>query len=152
MPSTRTIRNLTEAWPENPANFELQAFAAALADDRPVLSPPAFDRIEVQIAQELDRRQATARHHLIRKAEKLAQAEGMTLEEVLRGASPAPASARSRGRPRTAAPQRVLPLRYWNPDNPEQGWSGHARRPKWVLAWLENNGRLEDLERNPSSA
>lgn len=55
MPSSRTLANLTEAWPEEPANFELQSFAAMLVDARPALSGPALDRIEAQLSQELDR-------------------------------------------------------------------------------------------------
>ena len=56
MPSTQTISTLTEAWPEDPGNFELQAFAATLVDERPAIGAPALDRIGSQLSRELDRR------------------------------------------------------------------------------------------------
>ncbi|QOV88335.1 hypothetical protein [Humisphaera borealis] len=55
MPSTKTISALTEAWPQDPANFELQSFAATLIDERPALGAPALDRIGAQLSEELDR-------------------------------------------------------------------------------------------------
>jgi len=60
MASARTISSLTEAWPDDAANFELQAFAAKLADGRPELSPPALDRIEAELSCELDRHTESA--------------------------------------------------------------------------------------------
>lgn len=107
-----------------------------------------LQKLERMIQVELDRRQATVRQRLLKKIEKLAQSEGLTLEDVL----PGPRTTSRASRPtKGASNKRVLPLRYWNPDNPEQGWSGHARRPRWVLDWLAKGGRLEGLERRPPS-
>ena len=36
-------------------------------------------------------------------------------------------------------------IKYRNPAKPEQGWSGHGRRPKWVLDWLAQGKPIEDL-------
>lgn len=55
MPSQKALSNLIEAWPDDPANFELQAFAASLADERPVLGAPALDRIEARLNDEIRR-------------------------------------------------------------------------------------------------
>ena len=35
---------------------------------------------------------------------------------------------------------------YRNPSNPKQTWSGHGRKPTWVLAHLDGGGRMEELE------
>ena len=56
MATARTIARLTENWPEEAGNFELQAFAAAVRDGRAELSAPALDRIELALERELDRR------------------------------------------------------------------------------------------------
>jgi hypothetical protein len=56
MASPRTISTLTEGWPEAPENYDLQAFAATVRDERPELSAPALDRIADQLSAELDRR------------------------------------------------------------------------------------------------
>jgi DNA-binding protein H-NS len=40
----------------------------------------------------------------------------------------------------------VNPPKYRNPDNPEQTWSGHGKRPKWVVDYLiEPANLLQDL-------
>ncbi len=36
-------------------------------------------------------------------------------------------------------------IKYRNPAKPEQGWSGHGRRPQWVLDWLAQGKPIEDL-------
>jgi hypothetical protein len=56
MATARTIARLTEDWPEEAGNFELQAFAAAVHDGRAELSAPALDRIEAALERELDQR------------------------------------------------------------------------------------------------
>lgn len=48
-------RSLTEDWPDDEANFELEAFAHRLRGGRPELSPPALDRIAAKIQDEIDR-------------------------------------------------------------------------------------------------
>jgi hypothetical protein len=58
MATARTIDRLTEDWPEEAGNFELQAFAASVHDGRAELSAPALDRIESTLRRELDRRTA----------------------------------------------------------------------------------------------
>ena len=47
------------------------------------------------------------------------------------------------GRKRTGAAFRDI--RYVNPDNPEQTWSGRGRRPQWINEALESGRTLEDL-------
>jgi hypothetical protein len=56
MATARTIDRLTEDWPDEAGNFELQAFAASLHDERAELSAPALGRIESLLSRELDRR------------------------------------------------------------------------------------------------
>jgi len=36
-------------------------------------------------------------------------------------------------------------LKYHNPDNPEQKWSGRGRKPNWVIALLEQGRSLDEL-------
>lgn len=40
---------------------------------------------------------------------------------------------------------RKLPVKYRNPQNPDQCWCGRGTRPKWVNAYLANGGKLEDI-------
>lgn len=41
----------------------------------------------------------------------------------------------------------VNPPKYYNPENPDQTWSGRGKRPAWVVDYLATNldGKLDDL-------
>lgn len=47
---------------------------------------------------------------------------------------------------------RTSTVRYRHPENPSIGWTGHGRKPQWVLEWIENGGALEDLETHDTEA
>lgn len=36
-------------------------------------------------------------------------------------------------------------VKYRNPDNPLQGWTGRGRKPNWLVARLEAGAKLEDF-------
>jgi len=36
--------------------------------------------------------------------------------------------------------------KYYNPENPEQTWSGRGRKPNWVHTALENGRDISELE------
>lgn len=46
---------------------------------------------------------------------------------------------------------RTSTVRYRHPKNPDISWSGHGRKPQWVLEWINNGGAITDLE-NPDYA
>ena len=62
----------------------------------------------------------------------IARNAGLTEKQVL--AIKAPAT------PRAAA------VRYTNPDDPAQQWSGRGRQPAWVKAWVAAGKSLEDAK------
>lgn len=37
------------------------------------------------------------------------------------------------------------PIKYQNPNNPKEGWSGQGRTPYWLVAELEKGKKLEDF-------
>ncbi|WP_208279302.1 ParB/RepB/Spo0J family partition protein [Massilia oculi] len=43
-------------------------------------------------------------------------------------------------------------VRYRNPNDATQTWTGRGRQPKWVSDWIESGKRLEQLETNPPVA
>lgn len=36
-------------------------------------------------------------------------------------------------------------IRFRNPDNPSQGWTGRGKRPNWLLEKIEAGANLEDF-------
>lgn len=108
-------------------------------------------QLHVRISKEIDKRASNTKADLLKRMRKLAEQEGVTLEELLGvPAVDAPAKARGRRRRGEAAPtppqKAPLPFKYRNPDDPAQGWSGRGRKPGWVVAWLANGGALSALE------
>jgi len=83
--------------------------------------------IEMEV---LGRREAD-RERVLNQMRELAGSLGMTLEEVVR---------REKGRGVVS-----VPVKYRNPGNPIQTWSGRGKRPAWVNEALASGMTLEDL-------
>lgn len=43
-----------------------------------------------------------------------------------------------------SAPRKVAP-KYANPDNPTETWAGRGMQPKWLVAYLDKGGSLDDI-------
>lgn len=53
---------------------------------------------------------------------------------------------RMKGLTRKPRKARKLPIRFRNPDNPEETWAGRGLRPRWLVAALKSRKRkLEDF-------
>ena len=75
------------------------------------------------------RRIAAARAELKARAKEL----GVTLKEVLDASG--------------AGPKRVpAPVKYRNPNNPEETWTGRGRKPRWLTVALTSvDAKLDDF-------
>ena len=62
----------------------------------------------------------------------VAQAKGFSLDELLSNAS-----AKSKRGP--------VPAKYADPANPDNTWSGRGRKPKWLVAQLDQGKTVEDF-------
>jgi DNA-binding protein H-NS len=92
--------------------------------------------LRAQVEAEI-RRRGSATQRAVKKLHKLAEEQGLTLGElfaIANGSSELPASVRSSG-----------VIKYRNPLDPNQGWTGHGRKPGWVVNYLANGGSLESL-------
>jgi len=97
---------------------------------------PELRTLRVQIEAEI-RRRGSATQRLIKRVQKLAADQGLSLNELLTvagGADEAPTVSRS-----------GTAIKYRNPVNPAQGWTGHGRKPGWVIDYLANGGSLDKL-------
>lgn len=92
-------------------------------------------RVEGMIADYQDRK----RREAITAAEQVAKEHGFKLAELV--------SDRQAGRgAKPGASKSSAPVKYMNPNDPQQTWSGLGRRPSWVRAALDAGRTLEDLE------
>lgn len=69
------------------------------------------------------------------RIEQLASGLNMSLEEVL-GHKP---------RGQATGNIKVSEIRFRNPANPTQTWTGRGKRPRWLQQALEQGARLEDF-------
>ena len=69
-----------------------------------------------------------------KRFQKLAAGQGLSLEDLLHSTEKAQKVLRT-----------GLPIKYRNPVNPSQGWSGYGRTPGWVMGCLAKGDTLEKL-------
>lgn len=113
------------------------------------LSVQELKRLHSRIETELKKRNDSAKRDLVKKFKKLADEQGVPLEDVMKAAGMTAAPTRRRRTAGAAAKKKKaggkLPIKYRNPADPSQGWSGHGRRPQWVLDWLAQGKSLDQL-------
>lgn len=113
---------------------------------------PELRRLQAKVESEIRRRSDVTRRNLIKRMQKMAADEGLTLDDLLETNAPAsteekPLPQRGR-RPGAKAGKTVKPapiIKYRNPINPELGWSGRGRKPQWALDWLAQGKSLDEL-------
>ncbi len=120
-------------------------------------SLPQLKKLSAQITKEIETRQLNTKAHLLKRMRKLAKDAGLSLKDVLGASQPAPtekAAIKRRSKPtvsKASAAKAKGPLKYRNPNDLTQGWSGRGRRPGWAEAWLANGGTLDALENAAAS-
>ncbi len=117
--------------------------------DLGTLSLTELRRLQGKVETEIRRRSDTARRTLLKRMQKMAAEEGLSLEDVMEGSAPAAQTkeaAPKRARRATAKKPKTPPvIKYRNPSNPEQGWSGRGRKPQWAVEWIAQGKSLDEL-------
>ncbi|MDR0564077.1 MAG: H-NS histone family protein [Azoarcus sp.] len=97
---------------------------------------PELRTLRAQVEAEI-RRRGSATQRLLRRVQKLAAEQGLSLNELLEIDG---------GDSRSATVSRSgASIKYRNPVNPSQGWTGHGRKPRWVIDYLANGGTIDKL-------
>ena len=118
-------------------------------------------RLQGKIEAEIRRRSDTARKDLLKRMQKLAAEHGMSLTDVLGqdGDKPAAIKAPKAAKtPKAAKPAKKASgktasvIKFRHPENPAIGWTGHGRKPQWVIDWLAQGKPLDELRANTESA
>ena len=106
-------------------------------------------RIEAEIHHRTDTPQRATRKKTPKQAQKLPVPHEVMPDDAL--AAPTTqvtiktTNAESNAPPTVKKDKPPSVIKYRNPAKPEQGWSGHGRRPQWVLDWLAQGKPIEDL-------
>ena len=113
------------------------------------LSLNELRRLQTKVEAEIRRRSDTAKKDLLKRMQKLAAEHGMSLNEVLgQEASEKPAAAPKKAaaaKPVKKAAKPVSVVAVPHNENPAIGWTGHGRKPQWVIDWLAQGKALDEL-------
>ena len=106
-------------------------------------------RIEAEIHHRTDTPQRATRKKTPKQAQKLPVPHEVMPDDALAAPTTQVTSkttdAESNAPPAVKKDKPPSVIKYRNPAKPEQGWSGHGRRPQWVLDWLAQGKPIEDL-------
>lgn len=112
------------------------------------LSLTELRRLQSRVETEIRRRSDSARRDLLKKVQKMAAEEGLSLSDLL-GNAPASDEKQTSGKRKTKATGKKngqSVVKYRHPENPAIGWSGRGRKPQWVIDWLAQDKPLTELE------
>lgn len=113
------------------------------------LSLTELRRLQSRVETEIRRRSDSARRDLLKKVQKMAAEEGLSLSDLLGSAPSAGEEKQSSTKRKTKASAKkngASPAKYRHPENPAIGWSGRGRKPQWVIDWLAQDKPLAELQ------
>lgn len=111
------------------------------------LSLTELRRLQSKVDTEIRRRSDVARRDLLKRMQKMAAEEGLSLTDVLGAQATNGTEKRAapkRGRKAAAKPA-ASAAKYRHPTNAEIGWSGRGRKPQWVLDWVAEGKSIDEL-------
>ncbi len=92
--------------------------------------------LQSRIPAEIEARKEQDRQQLLKQISELASKHGYSIADIL-GKQP------SNSAPKT---RRVATIKFRNPAEFSQTWTGRGRKPTWVKEWLEKGNSIESLK------
>ncbi len=120
-------------------------------------------QLQEQLPVEIARRRSLERERVMEELSALARARGFVLEDLMGGKAMTAEMAQMGVAPRqpSSSPSRSsLPLlpegrqrrspavKYRHPQRCDLTWTGRGKRPRWIMAWLAEGRRIEELVSN----
>ena len=93
------------------------------------------------LPDEIEKRRMQERVHMLEELAALARARGFVLEDLVRMLEKPVEDSRTP----PIIQRRPAPVKFRHPFNGELTWSGRGRQKKWVVAWLAEGRKMEDL-------
>jgi len=101
------------------------------------MSLPELRALRIQVETEV-RRRGSSTQRLLKRIQKLSAEQGFSLQDLVNFKGEVDNKNKTASRTGSA-------IKYRNPINPSQGWTGHGRKPGWVIDYLANGGMLDKL-------
>ncbi|MFA5952721.1 MAG: H-NS histone family protein [Hyphomicrobium sp.] len=93
------------------------------------LSLKQLEDLRAKIEEAINETRVREKAELKQKFVELAAKSGLTLNDVLD----------------TGRRGKKVGVKYQNPDNPSETWTGRGRKPNWLVARLGKSGKLEQF-------
>ena len=108
------------------------------------LSLPGLQKVEKALEQERKRREKEARKQAQQEIRDVAQRYGLSVDDLLAQVDTTKGpKGKSKGK---------VPPKFRHPEDSSKTWTGRGRKPKWVQAWEEGGGDIEELRIPEQSA
>jgi DNA-binding protein H-NS len=99
-----------------------------------------IERFLGELTTEREKRKVGKRKTLKEQINKMLKEQGMSLEDVF------PTAGKGRGRvPKGERKGEERPVKYRNPGNESQTWTGMGRKPGWLVEALAGGRKLEEF-------
>jgi DNA-binding protein H-NS len=95
--------------------------------------------LQEQVKQEMKKREQQEVQKAREQIIAIAQSVGVPLKDLIS------ASGRGAKGAQAGASTGTVAVRYRNPNNATQQWTGRGRQPKWVKEWVEGGKSLDTL-------
>lgn len=113
------------------------------------LSVAELEKLIKQAERKLERKRREAVKNAQAEIEKIAKDLGVSVEDLLdeKTTGRKKAARKTTTRKKTkAAVRKPAKIKYRNPADSSQTWTGRGKRPVWLREALEKGGKLEDYE------
>ncbi|CAM5532883.1 H-NS histone family protein [Thauera mechernichensis] len=101
-------------------------------------------KLQTKVQNEISKREASSKKTLLKRLQKMAAEEGLSLDELLDKTSPAKAV---KAKPTAAKPAKKVSAKpkYFHPTDKAKTWTGHGRKPAWFAEWIAEGKSADAL-------
>ena len=100
-------------------------------DQLNTMTVPQLIELQEAVGKMIKTKQKDARSELLAQFSELSKNSGLTLEEVIG---------------KTVKKKTPPPIKYRNPDDKNQTWTGRGKKPKWIQTALDQGKKIEDFD------
>lgn len=104
-------------------------------------------KLQTKVQSEISKREVSSKKTLLKRLQKMAAEEGLSLDELLDKPSPAKAAKAVKAKPVATKPAKKVAAKpkYCHPTDKAKTWTGHGRKPAWFAEWIAEGKSADDL-------
>lgn len=102
-------------------------------------------KLQTKVQNEISKREASSKKTLLKRLQKMAAEEGLSLDELLDKPSPAKPATAVKAKPAKAVKAKPAKPKYCHPTDKAKTWTGHGRKPAWFAEWIAEGKSADDL-------